>query len=441
MADAYKLLERLSDAARIGVAAAGIEHVVELYKKADFQYLVGATAKVIGAPAEADMIETAIKLAWRSAESGKPVSAKVLDAFAAGTKDPPEDMDPEDMALPAVQIVDIAEALLEATHEPTAHGVAKLLESCIDALSDMVASVDEDAERVCAREQAWQKKLITHATKLGKKKPSRASFKVLLDKPAAFKTQLAKYAKDQRGPGEPPLKSSAKVATTGKPRKRVPRYTFDDLERFWPKIPKPARVAIACAVIERIRAPHVFGNYKITVKEVASKALKKYPPSKDLLDVMLELGWGFVAGKALDDAVLVAIDTWIKKKIFHKSGGKKTSSTALCAYKAGYHMLREIRCEQLDEDPGYNVEECMSMASVGVAIDLGKIGVGDDDYDPEDDEQAWQLRVFELAMTTAKAKQPVTRALFAELLAEPPFWQAYEEKLKKSFGGGRAPQG
>lgn len=431
----YERLAPLSKQARLAVACASVEHVAPIYAKGEFKYLVGKAAKVLGSPAKADMIATAIKLAWKSAESGKALGARVLDAFDKNTSEPPKGMEREDMSLPALQVLDATEALLEATHDATPELVGKLIEGCTDALYDMVESLaDGDsaaAERAAEQEESWQRRVIAQAAKLGTK-IKRAAFKPLLDKPPPWKAKLAKYAAPMRGAR--PATSKGKAAGKSKPRKRPPPLSFDALERVWPKLSKQARVAIACAGIERIVPLRKSLNYELRIKDLGTPGLEP-PPDKDVCDFALEQGWGFVAGKKPDLAALEVIDTWIKANLIHKGGTKRISSTAQCAYKAAYYLLREIRREELEEEAGYCTEQALSMASVGVAIDLRNAGItGDDDnaIDPEELEENWQLRV--IAHARAHGKEKVTRKLFAELLAEEPEWKAHLPALKKQFG-------
>jgi hypothetical protein len=438
MNDFCDLLDPLTEQARLAVACACVEHVTDLYRKGGFRYSVGAAAKPLGATAKADMIDAALTLAWRSAESATPVGSKVFEAFEAGTSDPPEGMEREEMSTPALQVVDAVELLLETTQDATSQAVAKLLESCIDALSDMAEGLEEAdddvAERVCGREEAWQAKVIAHVAKVGKKPIKRAVLKELLDKPPAWRAQLAKYEKSKTAAA--PMKSTAKASgkAKAKPKKRVPNLTFDQLERVWPKLGKPARVAIACVALERILEPHRFGNYKLTLKDLGATSLK-HDLDKDIVQVALELGWGFVGGKPADQPTLVAVDSWIKTNLLHKGGNMRKSQAARCAYKAAYYLLREIRCEQVREDAGYSTEQALSMASVGIAIDIRNAGIGDERNDIasaiEENEQAWQLRVVEHALATGK--KPMTRETFEELLEETPSWQPYVERLERKY--------
>lgn len=205
---------------------------------------------------------------------------------------------------------------------------------------------------------------------------------------------------------------------------------YDKLEKVWPKLSKEMRVAIACVAVERIRDLYELGNFKLTLGDMVISVAQQ-PPGKDLIELGLEMGWGFVAGTPPDKATRDAIEKWIKAKILHKSAAKTVSAAARSACKAVYHVLHAT-----DDDTGASVEQAMTLAEVGPAITLRNMGIGNDDNDIPTQiakkEQAWQMRVVEHALDSAKLKP--RRELFAELLAEEPAFQPYLEQYKKKYG-------
>jgi hypothetical protein len=205
--------------------------------------------------------------------------------------------------------------------------------------------------------------------------------------------------------------------------------SFSKLDKVWPKLSKEMRVAVACVAIERVRPLYELGNFKLTVKDVG--ATGKYPADKDLVELGLELGWGFVAGKTPDKPTREAIEKWIKAKILHKKAAKTVSSAGRGACKAVYHALRAT-----DVEDGMHIEQAITMAEVGVSNTVRNMGIGDDKNDIPTKvgkkEQAWHLSVVEHALAAGKKKP--SRAMFEELLKEGSAFDPYLDLYKKKYG-------
>jgi hypothetical protein len=191
------LLDRLTKQGRVAVGCACVEHVLDLYKLASFSYKTGAAAGALGAAdPDGDIADAALARAWRFAETGEAPDDKALEAFKKATSTPPAGMTHQDMSLPGLEVLDALELVLQAAKDPTPDCATKALETCQDALGDMLEDLEggteTKADAACAQELSWQEAVIDRATTV--KVPfTRAIFADLIARQLPWSKHLPEY--------------------------------------------------------------------------------------------------------------------------------------------------------------------------------------------------------------------------------------------------------
>jgi hypothetical protein len=188
-------LDPLAKTARVAVACCCVEHVADLYKKGNVHFRVGAAAGTLKADPAADVFDAALELAWAFAESGTEPDPAAVAAVNTGTSNLPDGMDRTQAALPALEVLDALESTFAAIKDPTPHAATNVLETCINALHDMVDGVaaEGSGEQASEQERAWQERVIERAKQVGKSPLSRASFDDLIAQQLPWRQHLKAY--------------------------------------------------------------------------------------------------------------------------------------------------------------------------------------------------------------------------------------------------------
>lgn len=196
MAELDELLDALSKPGRVAAAAASVEHVADLYRLGNFDYQVGTASADFAADPSADVLTAGLALAWAFVERGETPSPAALQAFNDITMKAPPGMQREDQQLPALQVLDAIELVFRAIDDPTPHAAFKALETCQDAVGDMVEAAtddDEKGDRACEQEEKWQRKVIARAKSRDGGPSRRADFDDLIAEALPWRKHLDAY--------------------------------------------------------------------------------------------------------------------------------------------------------------------------------------------------------------------------------------------------------
>ena len=195
-------LDLLSRQARVAVAAACVERVLDFYRSGNFTYRVGnAPPGVLKAAATDDLPAHALSLAWTFAETGQ-IDPKAPDAVIAGLNTDAFDADPEDMVMAGMTTRDTVCDLMRTITDETPAMARRTARGAICAIKDGLNSLAGHAEanRAEADEDALQQRLLVRAQGLGATPPSRQHFADLIAEVLPWRSHLPRYRKRYHHP-------------------------------------------------------------------------------------------------------------------------------------------------------------------------------------------------------------------------------------------------
>jgi hypothetical protein len=182
------------------------------------------------------------------------------------------------------------------------------------------------------------------------------------------------------------------------------------------QLPKRARIALVAACVEHVFDFYRLGNFKLPVRLAPNAAALGAPPDVDLPEHALAMAWAFVESGALDPrAIKAALDGLLQDPF---------DSEDMCA--GGVAVLGcvggTLRAMQ-DETPAQAKKTLRSCAYVVWESLTDPLGDDEEAKRYGDMEKAWQAQVLERAQQ--RANRPLSRADFADLIAQPVDWRKH----------------
>jgi hypothetical protein len=191
------------------------------------------------------------------------------------------------------------------------------------------------------------------------------------------------------------------------------------------QLPKRTRIAVVATCVEHVLDLYRLGNFKLLARHAKSSAIKA-PPDEDLPQHALGMAWAFVESGALDPAAIKAVlDGLMQNPEGFDPEDMCPGGVVVLGCVGG--TLRAMQ----DETPA---QAKKTLRSCGSAVWDGLVDAIDDDDEAKrcaDAEKAWQPRVLERAQQ--RADKPLSRADFADLLAQPPEWRSHLDAYRKYY--------
>lgn len=195
-------LDQLSRQARVAVAAACVERVLDFYRSGNFTYRIGnAPPGALAAPATDDLPAHALALAWTFAATGV-IDPKAPDSVIAGLNTDAFDAEPEDMVMAGKTTTDTVCDLMRTIADETPAMARRTAHGAICAIKDGLKSLagHAEADRAAADEQALQDQILARAQSLGSQTPARSSFADLISTSLPWHNHLPRYRKRYHHP-------------------------------------------------------------------------------------------------------------------------------------------------------------------------------------------------------------------------------------------------
>lgn len=195
--DTDELLDPLTKQARVAVACCCIEHVADLYRKSTLRYPASAAAQAHQVDPASDLFDATLEVGWAFAETGSPPDPAKVTALREGTSELPPGVERDDAPLPALEVLDALESMLAAIADPTPDAGTTALETCVNALGDMIDSLDgggaEAGDRASEQEEKWQATVIERAERTQSGSLARAAFADLIAQRLPWQRYLKAY--------------------------------------------------------------------------------------------------------------------------------------------------------------------------------------------------------------------------------------------------------